>query len=108
MLKAADPASDLGLPIVTKVRHYTHNRACVNLAVTIPYHSPDLSLGRWLEAFTNCYHRTLGLTIELGIICQVAGWATVIRVDTVENRGSDSRRIDTVATVAEKKKEKIF
>ena len=39
---------------------------------------------------------------------QVAGWARVITVDNVENRGSDSRRIDTVVTVAEKKKEKIF
>ena len=37
-------------------------------------------------------------------MCQVAGWARVITVDNVENRGSDSGRIDTVAVDIEKKK----
>ena len=50
------------------------------------YHEADLGLNRPQEAFTNTYHRDLGLTIELGIMHQVAGWARVIRVDNVENR----------------------
>ena len=88
--------------------YYTQDWHGVNLGLTIPYRTSDLSLDLPRATFTKYYHRTLGLTFELGIICQVAGWARVIRVDNVENRGSDSGRIDTVAVGIEKKKEKIF
>ena len=53
---------------------------------TILYHVSNLGQTLPQEAFTNHYHRDEGLTIELSIMHQVAGWATVIRVDNVENR----------------------
>ena len=53
---------------------------------TNTYQPRDLGQNRPRATFTNTYHRDLGLTIELGIMHQVAGWARVIRVDNVENR----------------------
>ena len=39
--------------------------------ITIAYHVRDLSLGRWLEAFTNHYHRGEGTTHSADTMCYV-------------------------------------
>ena len=41
---------------------------------TILYHVRGLGQTFWSLAFTNHYHRDEGLTIELSIVHQVAGW----------------------------------
>ena len=55
-------------------------------SITNTYHVANLGQGRSLEAFTNYYRRGEGLTIGLGLEVTVGRWATVIRVDNVEDR----------------------
>ena len=53
---------------------------------TILYQASDLGQTFGSAAFTKHYHRDEGLTIGLGVEVTVGRWATVIRVDNVENR----------------------
>ena len=70
---------------------------------TILYHVSILGQTFWSAAFTNTYHRDLGLTIELSIMHQVARWATVIRVDNVENGRHTQKWVGTMEAGIEKK-----
>ncbi len=69
------------------------------------YQPPDLGADLPCATFTNTYHRGEGLGIDLsvaGIGHQVAGWATVIRVDNVENGPHTQNRVDTMVVGIEK------
>ena len=54
--------------------------------ITNTYHIANLGRDLPCITFTNLYHRRLGLTIGLGLEVTVGRWATVIRVDNVEDR----------------------
>ena len=58
-----------GHPAAYHCLPYRHSDRMVDqdglVIITIPYHVRDLSLGRWLEAFTNLYHLEKGTRYRL-------------------------------------------
>jgi hypothetical protein len=75
--------------------------------ITIAYQVSILGGGLPCRAFTNHYHRGLGLHIDRSVVAgdqhQVAGWATVIRVDNVENGRHTQKWVGTMRVGIEKK-----
>ena len=71
--------ADLGLPsftifLASEAKSFG-GFGLVGGGITIPYHMINLGQTLPRAVFTNDYHRGEGLTIELGIMHQVAGWA---------------------------------
>ena len=73
------------------------------------YHPPDLGQTLPRATFTNLYRRDGGLGDTEHIVTSglhPAWWATVIRVDNVENGRTHSECVGTMVVGVEKKKEK--
>ncbi len=96
--------SGAALPFPTMPHMQEHlDFGLVRPGLTNTYQPPNLGRDLPSEAFTNLYHRGLGLHIELSIVDrvasirhQVAGWHRVIGVDNVAHGGEPSAHSERV------------